>query len=212
MKSLCGLYIKRGYPQDDVYRWLRANITERWNKRLNEERRSADEVLVLKSSFNTAWNYFNAHELGETVLGYWREYITRAESGDFTPDFPAYSTSCGSLETMPEAIASTVWTSEGQALMPDIRKIGILHRRTIVSRKRTRNLFDLTSLWKKTVLLQLEQDVLEPERNLPREGPIAKPRVDPQDDDVVFSNIPDRELSDLERVSLTSSAFSNWFA
>jgi hypothetical protein len=43
----------------------------------------------------------------------------------------------------------------------------------IVSRKRTRNLFDLTSLWKKTVLTRLERDVLEPEENLGSEMDIS---------------------------------------
>jgi hypothetical protein len=196
-----------------VYRWLRLNIQERWNKRLNEERRDADEVLVLKSTFNTAWNYFNAHELGETVLGYWREYMNRAEVGDFTPTFPRYSSDTGSLETMLESIATPVYVEDGLSLMPDIRKINILHRRTIVSRKRTRNLFDLTSLWKKTVLLQLEQDVLEPERNLPppQEAPLPPPmQVD--DDNTIYPAHYDRMDGTTPVNRLDSSVFSNWFA
>jgi hypothetical protein len=37
-----------------------------------------------------------------------------------------------------------------------------------VSQKRTRNLFDLTSLWKKTVLTTLDNDAFEPEDNVIR--------------------------------------------
>jgi hypothetical protein len=39
--------------------------------------------------------------------------------------------------------------------------------------KCTQNLFDLTSLWKKTVLTRLERDVLEPEENLGSEMDIS---------------------------------------
>lgn len=49
---------------------------------------------------------------------------------------------------------------EGPLLVPDIRKINILNSRVIVSRKRTKNLFDLTSLWKKTVISTLEGDIV----------------------------------------------------
>ena len=44
--------------------------------------------------------------------------------------------------------------------MPDLSKTDILGRRWLVSRKRTRNLFDLTSLWKKAVITRLDEDVL----------------------------------------------------
>jgi hypothetical protein len=49
--------------------------------------------------------------------------------------------------------------------MPDVRKINILNRRMIVSRKRTKNLFDLTSLWKKTVISKLEHDATGPDQD-----------------------------------------------
>jgi hypothetical protein len=40
--------------------------------------------------------------------------------------------------------------------LPDIRKISMLNRKLITSRKRTRNLFDLAGNWKRIVLEQLE--------------------------------------------------------
>ena len=42
--------------------------------------------------------------------------------------------------------------------MPDVRKINFANKRILVSWKRTRNLLDLTSLWKKTVLSTLDND------------------------------------------------------
>jgi hypothetical protein len=46
--------------------------------------------------------------------------------------------------------------------MPDVRLVGFHNKRVLVSRKRTRNLFDLTSLWKKTVLTSIDQDASNP--------------------------------------------------
>ena len=50
--------------------------------------------------------------------------------------------------------------------IPDIRKLDILQRQMIISRKRTRNLFDLTNLWKNIVLTNMEQQVLKDNHNL----------------------------------------------
>jgi hypothetical protein len=169
MISLAALYIARGYPSDLVYKWLRDHITERWNKRLNVEKRVHDEVLVLKTEFNTAWNYFSAKELGDTVLGYWRDWTVRAASNEFTPLYPKFSHHIGDLRNVDQSLTTEVVCNNGTrdylAAIPDIRKINILNRRMITSRKRTRNLFDLTSLWKKTVLQKYEADVLDEDRN-----------------------------------------------
>nr|GAT48941.1 predicted protein [Mycena chlorophos] len=164
IKDLVALYIKRGYPQVLVERWTRDNILERWSKRLNVHKANQDEpgeVLVLKSTFNSAWNYFSSKELGDTILGFWREWTTRAENGNqFSLHFPPFSRTLGSLRNRwdADAFGTMFHVHNGTEVMPDIRKIGILNRRLIVSRKRTKNLFDLTSLWKKLVISKLEQD------------------------------------------------------
>src|ERR1700724_329782 len=83
LRSLGGLYAKRGYPLDLVKGWLRKYSAERWNKRLNEEKDSSrNEVLVLKSEFNTSWNYFSASQLGDTIIRFWRESLLRAERNE----------------------------------------------------------------------------------------------------------------------------------
>jgi hypothetical protein len=163
--ALAGLYIKRGYPSDLVYYWISDNFTKRWNNRLVvKDPSDAADVLVLKTSFNTAWNYFNAHELGEQVLGYWRTWIEQAANDhyDINNGFGRMSGDLGGLSNVDPEFLTEVTTAEGtRAWIPDIRKLDILNRRMIVSRKRKRNLFDLTSLWKKLVLKRLDEEVME---------------------------------------------------
>jgi hypothetical protein len=163
ISGLAALYIARGYPSDLVHYWVKNNIKERWEKRLNITKPQHDAVLVLKSEFNTAWNYFSASELGNTILGYWRDWIQRAETGDYSIEFPEFSQTRGDLEDTDESLATLVKDSQGQGhkfTVPDIRKLDILNRRMLVSRKRTRNLFDLTNLWKNIVLLKMDQQIL----------------------------------------------------
>ncbi|PPQ91510.1 hypothetical protein CVT25_007840, partial [Psilocybe cyanescens] len=45
--------------------------------------------------------------------------------------------------------------------IPDLRKIGLLRSRWIVSRKRNTNLFDLANVWKKTVFRKLDENIAE---------------------------------------------------
>jgi hypothetical protein len=123
-------------------------------------------VLVLKSKFNTAWNYFSAKELGDTVLGYWRGWLAAAESNNFNIRYLVFSGDSGDLDGVEAVRCVIVNTVLGPSPVPDVRTIGLANRKLIVSRKRTQNLFDLTSLWKKTVINRLERDVLEPEENL----------------------------------------------
>ena len=167
IKSLAALYIARGYPSDLVYHWLSINIKERWEKRLNDNRQQRDSVLVLKSEFNTAWNYFNASELGNTILGFWRDWLQHAEEGNYNINFPHYTTDRVDLEdTRPGLLSSVIGLDGLPAAIPDIRKLEFLRRRFIVSRKRTRNLFDLTSLWKNIVLSKMDQQILQDNHDL----------------------------------------------
>jgi hypothetical protein len=160
MKGLVTLYIVRGYPEALVRSWLKNKIKERWEKRLNIVPKDHVDVLVLKTEFNTAWNYFSASELGETVLGYWREYADRIDRRDFNMEFPVPD-DVVPHDISPLAGVSWQMTSHtGKPFeLPDVRKINVLDRKVITSRKRTKNLFDLASLWKKTVLEELDEKV-----------------------------------------------------
>ena len=88
------------------------------------------------------------------------------ESGNYNFRYPASSGDLGDLENVEAAQCVIVNTSSGPSPIPDIWTVGLANRKLIVSRKHTRNLFDLTSLWKKMVIDRLERDVLEPEQNL----------------------------------------------
>jgi hypothetical protein len=152
LKGLVALYLKRGYPVDEVHKWLYSNITKRWTERLDfKQSQPTADVLVLKTQYNLAWNYFNATQLGDTIFGYWREWLERADTGKFTLDYPP-----------PDQKDPRV--SDWQARLPgtwDLRETNIFNRRVILSRKRTRNFLDLTNLWKRSVLETLEDKVLD---------------------------------------------------
>jgi hypothetical protein len=166
--GLCGLYIKRGYPSDLVMHWMRDNFSKRWENRLTIRNKGGhDDVLVLKSEFNTAWNYFNSHELGDTVLGYWRTWFNQADNGYLAAEdgYYRFDGSRGGLDLVDPELCSEYFTGDESVMLPDIRKLDILQRRVIVSRKRTRNFFDLTSQWKQTVIRRLEENVLEDQFN-----------------------------------------------
>ena len=137
IRGLTALYIKRGYPQKAVMSWVNDNLNKRWENRLRVFTGERQEVLVLKSEYNPAWNYFNASQLQDVIFGYWREYLNRYDRGEFSIHYP-----------IPKG-----------PLPDDLRKTSILNRRLLVSKKRTRNLFDLASLWKRTVLSTLDERV-----------------------------------------------------
>jgi hypothetical protein len=143
LKGLISLYIHRGYPAELVHKWYYSNIQVRWSKKLEDRPEPTADTLVLKTEYNLAWNYFNAHELGQTILDYWGDWLKKHDAGAHDIDHPAPPRNKGAQEE--------VW---------DLRETGIFNSRVILSRRRTRNFLDLTNLWKKVVLENLERDVL----------------------------------------------------
>ena len=76
MQGLVALYICQGYPANEVHKWLYSNLSRRWNDRLADQHSAEGaDVLVLKTQYNLAWNYFNAHQLGDTIFGFWHEWL-----------------------------------------------------------------------------------------------------------------------------------------
>ncbi|KIK72662.1 hypothetical protein PAXRUDRAFT_21728 [Paxillus rubicundulus Ve08.2h10] len=188
MKDLVALYVKRGYPIEICDSWLRSNIQERWNKRLNLHHRESVDVLVLKSEFNTAWNYFNAHELGETIIGYMRTWLDRAEREDYSfPEYPRIPDAYTHAVEAAPTLFIKLQGREEEFFEPDIRKTDIFTRKWIVSRKRTRNLFDLTNLWKKIVLEKLDEqvtnDLIDANPVITQQVLVDVPRILPPDYD-----------------------------
>jgi hypothetical protein len=120
---------------EPVINWTRSNIVKCWQKCLADNRRVHDDVLVLKSEFNTAWNYFSAKELGDTVLGYWHSWLAAAESNTFSIQYPAFSRDTGDLEDISAAHCMVIDTPTGPLPIPNVSTIGFANRRMIVSRK-----------------------------------------------------------------------------
>ena len=158
MQGLTAPYITHGYPSDLELHWLKDNITEGWTKRLHVIKMDKPEVLVLKSKFNTARNYFNATKLGNNILGYWCNWIECTEKHEFNAEFPWFEETLGNVDPRLEHM---LFINEGPlgTFVPDIRKINILNRRMIVSHKRAWNLFNLTNLWKNDVIDNMLEDL-----------------------------------------------------
>ncbi|KAG7439348.1 uncharacterized protein BT62DRAFT_1014089 [Guyanagaster necrorhizus] len=152
-----------------VYKWAKDNITTRWSNRLGvaAQRGDDDGVLVLKSTYNTAWNYFKARELGDTILNTWRDRIERIERLSTAPNNMSVLYGDIPPSEVDNRLLMAVETPVGPVGMLDTRTIGILNRRTIVSKKRTKNLFDMTGLWKKIVLRKFDEDSVFSDQNVP---------------------------------------------
>jgi hypothetical protein len=169
IKDLNALYLIRGYPEQLVASWCRNNIQERWEKRfaIRSQPEHDEGVLVLKTRFDDVWNWFSAAELGKAVTEYWSEWYTRAEAGSFIgdatrpflPDDPEDNHDI--TDVRPDLFAEVQVRGGDTVSVPDLRKIGLLGRRWIVSRKRNTNLFDLTNNWKKTVFRKMDEAISE---------------------------------------------------
>jgi hypothetical protein len=94
-----------------------------------------NDVLVLKSEFNTALNYFSAKELGDTILGYWHSWLATTELNTFSIQYPAFSRDTDDLEDVSTVHCMVVDTPTGPLPIPDVRTIGFTNRRMIVLRK-----------------------------------------------------------------------------
>ncbi|KAH9479976.1 hypothetical protein JR316_0008573 [Psilocybe cubensis] len=160
-------YLMRGYPENLVMSWFKKNIQERWEKRFALRVAEHDEsILVLKTRFDQVWNWFSAAELGKTGTEYWSAWYEHAEKGLYSADSsrplikpdPNYVHDLDDVR--PELFTQILVDGETE-FVPDLRKIGLLGSRWIVSRKRNTNLFDLANVWKKTVFRKLDENIAE---------------------------------------------------
>ena len=170
VRDLNALYQTRGYPVPLFTSWCRKNMQERWEKRFalrNADSTDDKGVLVLKTRFDDVWNWFSATELGEAVTKYWEEWYERAESSRWVNDpsrpfiAPDPSHEHGITDIRPDLFTRVSDSAGEEMFIPDLRKIGLLGSRWVVSRKRNTNLFDLANVWKKTVFRQLDEAIAE---------------------------------------------------
>jgi hypothetical protein len=147
--DLANLYISRGYPEKLVNSWHRQYASRRWEQRLKPQRNGTGNVLVLKSEFNQAWDWFNASDLGRIITSSWEESLSQwdlgvGNTGLFPPEDVRES------ECPLHSPGSSLGTT---GFVADVRKLPMFENsRWLVSRRRTTNLFDMVSTWKKCVL------------------------------------------------------------
>jgi hypothetical protein len=162
LNGLKTIYVKRGYPSRFIESIIKENIAERWNRRLVETsvQTTPEDVLVLKSHYNTAWNYFSAQKLHDIVSDQWNRWLKAAEQGKKIHDAPPGLFGVGEINATPEHLTVLVSDGVDRYELPDIRKIDIMSRRWLVSQKRNKNLFDLATTWKQSVIRKREVDNL----------------------------------------------------
>lgn len=153
INALCALYVTRGYPSTLISSWRKKYVTKGWENRLKPKINDAPNVLVLKTEYNTCWNYLNATSLGDTIMSYWREWLNHADQMTFDADHPR-ALSRYDYEGIPVSLL------HDRISVPDLRKIGMTDRRFIASRKRTLNMFDLTNIWKNQLITLMDEDAL----------------------------------------------------
>jgi hypothetical protein len=132
------------------------------------------DILVLKTEYNLAWNYFSAKELGDSIMNYWREWLNRLDSGKFDTEYPPPLTNdYGDIKGQPD------WFGE----CPDgtivfgynLRNTNIFNQRVITSCKRTVNLSNYTNLWKKVILEHLDEQVTRLETEETKQDTVTAP-------------------------------------
>jgi hypothetical protein len=172
LDGLFVLYVRRGYPEAWLEPIFKREAQKRYNQRLGETsedltvpgKPDSEEVIVLKSEFNTAWDFFSAKELGNIVHDSWRTYLEGAEKGEY-PISPMLGRELGDLastdvdlmtELQDSGGIGTGWTIDWRKYsLPDIRKLTFgSSARWIVSRRRTIQLKDMVSTWKRTMINQ----------------------------------------------------------
>ena len=108
---------------------------------------------MLKTSYNTAWGFFNSTKLGDTITGYMQSWLNRAECMEFNLEFPPSPEDWkDDVDSMLSGIIRCHSSLSNKIFIPNLRSTGILNHQTIVSCKCTFNLSDTIGLWKHIML------------------------------------------------------------
>jgi hypothetical protein len=187
--ELKNLYLGRGYPQPLVDTWIKNNMQQRWKNRLEERVEEHATLFTLKSQYNDAWLNVNAHQLLKSITDPWVEWQYAFENnllgkegqlpfnrGDFVrilnewfPDYLMERSPQGNLgltatwERSP--VVKRVQHSDGSNVCLiglNVAELIGSNTRLLVSRKRNRNLADLTNSWRRSLIYSeiLDQDGL----------------------------------------------------
>ena len=161
------------------------------------------------------------------MFDYWREWLRRADTGEFNNEFPAP----GNKDPR-----TLIWHAYQETDDPsreyldtwDLRKTNLFNSKVILSRKRTRNFLDITNLWKRTVFQNIEESALDdivgnaaryavpeqrsviPDINTRVVGPMLKrQREGPSDDEDTIEHVA-RRYSSAGPSGWRSGAMSTW--
>ena len=171
-REVADIYIAHGYPPTLIASWLRENYSACWDACLNNNEQTKADMLVLKSEYNVSWDFFNVQLLAECMKTGWMEALRTLSFGNKPADLhPSIAEiqpklACSSLIQLVDCGQrlrfANDWISEGlygQYLRLD--KLGLLDRRVLVAKKRTRQLIDLTALWRRVILENRDHQVVK---------------------------------------------------
>ena len=171
-REVADIYIARGYPPMLIASWLRENYSTHWDACLNNNEQTKADALVLKSEYNVFWNFFNVQLLAEHMKTRWMEALQTLSFGNRPTDLHpsiaeirpklAHSSLIQSVDYSQRLRFANDWIGEGlygQYLRLD--KLSLLDWRVLVAKKRTRQLIDLTALWRRVVLENRDHQVVK---------------------------------------------------
>jgi hypothetical protein len=178
--DLCCVYISRGYPIPVIKHWSKQYAHKKWETRLSQAIVNEDPVLVVKTEFNTAWNWFDINILKDTImtsLNHWKYDFISGKYGNVNSpvhpdqwdawleldrlDFAGIAGSLGlPRESVMDRLIHTVGEVEPRsAAIIDLGSYIMGNARWLLSRKRTQNFADIASLWRQSLLKTcVEQD------------------------------------------------------
>jgi hypothetical protein len=173
------MYVRRGYPPKLVTSWLKSQQEKRWESRLSSPATedTARTLFTLKTHFNEAWKYFDVSELTSRIMTQWKAGMAdtdlgkRKRLGDHGPPLKrvrlvtSHPTAGGQSRisfvqedgsgTATEPILGRLAQSQERAFAQhDVQKWTgqwINTGKFLVSRKKTRQLWDLTRKWNEQI-------------------------------------------------------------
>jgi hypothetical protein len=155
--DLANLYRARGYPDRVLHSWLNNNQSQRWLSKWNIESQHAPP-MVLKSEFNPVWDSFPIRELEEIIKNCWSQIDTSQLRKRKRPSRanPMRNVRANRGEIAGASSQSSSGVLERETEVVDAETIdnfnNLISRRLFVSKKRTRNMFDIINTWKKALI------------------------------------------------------------
>ena len=184
--DLAALYQQRGYPDVLVCKWLREHLLPRWENRFADRTAASHEehltTIALKTHFNDAWNNFSINELVHhiskplaLVQDTWRQgwfgslerpieawQLKLPFFGCSIPfpreDFPALDWAVSSRDCWMETADGVVY---GKVTFFDLQQLLCDDAKWVVSRRRTKRFGDLALTWRRSVMRQFTDELLQ---------------------------------------------------